>query len=157
MMQANTTLSPSQGHDRRITRRLLLYWMEKRGERDLPCESDIVPSELTDIWDSCFLVRVDEENAHRTFRFSYMGKELIEAYGDDLAGYEVCENLVDLSTNTIALQLNKAIQLGEPVIVESEFKNKNNILIRYRQCLLPLESEEGKTGYVLGGMRWRGF
>lgn len=140
--------------DRRITRVLLQYWETARGNRNCPSEQDIKVEELAAIWDSCFLVR-RQESAERPFSYLYLGKQLIEAYGDDLQEREICERLVFPSSMSLVDKFEEVVGNGEPISEEASFVNLKGMTILYRSILLPLSGESGGIDFVIGGMRWK--
>lgn len=81
------------GNASRINERLLSYWRSIKPASGLPLESAINPEELSDIWDSCFLVQVTG-NPSSPYEYLTLGKSLVEAYGDDWTGKNICEALI---------------------------------------------------------------
>lgn len=147
-----------QGQERRITQRLMSYWTELKGNRPFPDETEIKPEELQDIWDSCFLVTVARKNNSLRFQYSYLGEAILEAYGSgDMTGQEVYADLMDASHKEILEKFHAVVNGGEPVSLESEFTNRQNVLIKFRQCLMPLGNGSGEITYILGGMKWKAF
>lgn len=139
---------------RRITDTLEEYWNKLRGSRSFPLEGEIEPGKLKDIWDSCFLVKVEDFDRDH-YKYTYMGQELINAYGDDLSAEEV-NVLVAPNKKRMLEKVKEVILSGAPVADESEFVNAKSVTVKYRQIFLPLGEDE-RVEYVLGGMRWRGF
>ncbi len=140
---------------KRINEQLLSYWEQKKDARTYPLESDINPDEIANIWDSCFLVQIEEDN---TYRYTYLGQDLIEAYGDDLNNKEICEKLVYPTSMSLTHKFDEVRTTQQPVMEDSEFTNTHGMLIKFRSCMLPL----GKSGvngvaYVIGGMKWKAF
>ena len=142
---------------RRINDTLLDYWIALKGERLYPAESEINPDDIHDIWDSCFLVRVDDVGRRDGYKYTYLGAALIEAYGDDYNGRDVCDALVNPATPALAEKLDEVRQGRMPVMVESVFTNAKNMEIKYRTCLLPLGVSPAAVDYVIGGMKWKAF
>jgi hypothetical protein len=60
---------------------LLSYWNRLRGERDFPRYDEINPETIADIWQSCFLISIDEASSRFGYRYDYMGRDLIAACG----------------------------------------------------------------------------
>lgn len=140
---------------KRINEQLLGYWEQKKGSRQYPMESDINPDEIENIWESCFLVQIEEDGS---YRYTYLGHSLIEAYGDDLNNKEVCEKLIYPTSMSLTHKFDEVRSEMRPVIEDSEFTNTRGMLIKFRSCMLPL----GKSGvngvaYILGGMKWKAF
>ena len=150
--------SPRQSAShRRINDVLLDYWIALKGERLYPAESEIDPDDIHDIWDSCFLVRVDDMGRKDGYKYTYLGAALIEAYGDDYSGREVCDALVSPTTPALVKKLEEVRTGRVPVMVESVFTNAKGMEIKYRTCLLPLGTSPAAVEYVIGGMKWKAF
>lgn len=139
--------------ERRIHNRLHKYWEEVRGAKSYPLESDIDPDVLADIWDDCFLINL-HSGEDRQADFSYLGKNLIEAYGDDVTGKGVCDILIDPHGSSTVERIEKVLESQAPVEEEGEFTNASHLRVQYREILLPL-GENGAITYIIGGMRWR--
>jgi hypothetical protein len=87
-----------------------------------------------------------------------MGEAIIEAFGDDLTGQEVCAKLVGQLHEPLVAEFGEVIARAHPVLKESSFTNRKQMEIRYRTCLLPLLREQsGKVEYILGGMKWKAY
>lgn len=146
--------------EKRINEKLQLYWEAKCRGRKFPLESEIIPEDIADIWDSCFLVTLDDEHTHgdsATFKYTYLGQSLIDAYGDDLVNKEVCERLVYPSNGSLMHKFKEVIETKQPVLEESEFTNMNNMLIKFRSVMLPLGRTQDEVGFIIGGMKWKAF
>jgi hypothetical protein len=138
----------------RINQRLQDYWESVRGEKRIPNESDIVSEDLADIWEHCFLIDVKNSG----FEYDYLGSSIIDAYGDDLRGREICETLVYPHPPSLLKTFRSVVNTAKPVIDESQFKNNKGQQIRYRSCVLPL-GKVGQVGvqFLLGGMKWKAY
>lgn len=152
-------LTPTQtAKQQRINERLLAYWASLKEGRMFPSEQEIEPEEIDDIWQSCFLVKVEEAGGEPVFVYVYLGEDLIEAYGDDWTGQEICETLVYPANNEFAEKLLEVVTDETAVVDEVEFTNAQGLEIKSRSCLLPLgEEDQDGVRYILGGMKWRAF
>lgn len=137
----------------RLTDVLKNYWDEKKGSNPYPAESDINSDDLKDIWENCFLAEVKGNNK---FRYSYLGESIIEAYGDNLEGEEVVEDLLYPESPGVVAKFSEVLEAKEPLYFDGAFINKNNMDIKFRKILLPL-GKDGKITYIIGGMRWKAF
>lgn len=144
------------GNDgRRITEVLLSYWTELKGDRLFPTASEISPKALEDIWDSCFMLKlIDDPEEEDEYKYTYLGSSIIAAYGDNLTGANVYTSLMSPSSGRITDFFDRVVYSKKPLIEESEFLNIQNVIIRYRQCVLPLGDTNDKVDHLLGGMRW---
>ncbi|MDE3015758.1 MAG: PAS domain-containing protein [Pseudomonadota bacterium] len=154
-MIETTAPSPmSSPVERRITLRLLAYWEKMRGDRAMPTEDDINSAEIRDLWGSCFLVRVSDLD-RRDYNYTYLGQEIMEAYRSGLASGDPA-NMISPNARKLSTGYNKVIITGKPVLEEGEFRNLNNDVVKYRQCLLPL-GKGNEVSAVFGGMRFKIF
>ena len=142
------------GQERRISERLLSLWEELRGDREIPQESDLDIQLLSDYWESCFMVEITNRGDERDYKYSYLGSSIIDAYGDDLTGKEVYNHLIAPYTQMLLLKFETVVGDLATVTDESEFMNLKGDMIRYRQCLVPLGSADGRVGFILGTMTW---
>lgn len=138
----------------RINEQLTEYWHELRADHPLPFEHEINAESLRDIWSSCFLVTVKPQG----FAYDYIGKELLDAYGDDLTGREITETLLYPHPRTLFDTFKHVVASAEPATEDGEFTNSKGRLIKYRSSVLPLAGR-GRAGvsFLLGGMRWKAF
>ena len=146
------------GFNRRITEILLRYWLELRADREMPQEKEIDPSQLTSVWDSCFLVKMTEAATHGGYRYVYMGKDLLDAFGEDVSRDDA-EILVSLPSMRVTSKFDQAVGMRKPLVDEGEFFNAQKISIKFRQILLPMADNKNpkEIAYLFGGMRWKGF
>ena len=140
--------------NRRITEKLLRYWLKLRSDKQFPNESELDIDHLSDIWDSCFLV---EMRSPGVFRYNYLGRNLIEAYGGDVTNEEISKKLVSPYTERVAKKFAEVVAARKPIKDDAEFIDSKNLQIKYRQILLPLGDSTGELKYILGGMRWKHF
>lgn len=139
---------------KRINEQLMAYWQSMRKGRLMPLESDINPSDLAAIWPDCFLVQSHEDS----FRYDYLGASLIEAYGDDFTGHEICEALLYPHPESLFRTFHRVYATAAPVMDESEFKNSKGVVIKYRSSVLPLaHASRSGVAFLLGGMRWKAY
>lgn len=144
---------PTELHHR-SHERLQQYWEELRGNRPFPAESELDPDDILDIWDSCFLISIDDVTRRLGYRYSYLGSALIEAYGDDIKNPDVALRLISTASLPIVKRFDEVVARQHPVIDESEFINLKHLKVRYRTCLVPL-GQSGHVTHILGCMRWK--
>ena len=138
----------------RINERLNAYWDSLRGSRTMPNERDISIEDLKDLWQYCFLISVKEGK----FSYSYLGEQLVEAYGDDFTGKEIAETLLYPHPESLVKTFTEVAKSAAPQIDESEFTNSRGATVKYRSCVLPLAgNDEGSVAFLLGGMKWKAF
>jgi hypothetical protein len=138
----------------RITEVLQDYWLSKCVKDIIPSDGEIDPQDLGELWEHCFLVqKIDADK----FQYLHMGKEIIEAYGDDLTGHEICERLVGKLHEPLANEFSEVVATRRPLLKESSFINAKQMDVRYRTILLPLRRNSAAVEYILGGMKWKAF
>lgn len=142
-------------HEQRITQRILDYWTSLKGDRPYPSERDIDPEAIPDLWDHMFLMHTRSANSRSGFRYAYMGGALIRAYGENLAGLDVYDALLNTSRDTIIEDVVKTIHTRAPLVQEAEFDNVHHVRIKYRRILCPLGPTPETIDYLIGGMRWQ--
>lgn len=149
-----STSPQNDNASQRLTERLQHYWEEVRSAKTIPDEADINPDHIADIWPGCFLINVQDNR----FRYDYLGPDLIEAYGSDVSGQEICEALVYPNSPTLFNAMQQALRSDCPVEDRGEFVNHAGATVRYRCIVLPLSSHnDPATRFILGGMRWRWY
>lgn len=141
--------------EHRSHQRLRKYWDELRGGRAYPSESEIDPDELADIWPSCFLISIDDVTRRIGYRYSYLGEDLIEAYGDNVKDPNIAMQMLATASEELLKKFTEVVEKHHPVIDESEFVNLKNYNIKYRTCMLPLGPSPKEVTHILGCMRWR--
>jgi len=156
MSQPNATTG-TEGKHQRINERLKDYWEELRQGRVYPSEREIDPNVIQDIWDACFLIRVNGDVSKKGFKYTYLGLSLIEAYGDDLTGLDVCDRLVSPTSEQMSKKIHEVMESTKPVMDDSSFTNRKNMLVKYRSVMLPLGSSPEEVDYIIGGMKWKAY
>lgn len=150
------------GSEKRFTNRLAVYWEKLRRDRHglIPLEKDVDIDALEDIWDHCFMIEVGEQAEtieELDYKYAYMGESIIDAYGDDLTGKQVYNELIALHTRKLLLKFLTVVKTTQPLSDESQFFNLKGNLIRYRQRFVPLGSLLEDIGFIMGVMTWRAF
>jgi hypothetical protein len=133
------------------------YWYELKKSRLYPQENELDPEYLTDIWDSCFLISNDDVTKRVGYRYSYLGRELVAAFGDDVTNQDAALKLLSTARVPNARKFDEVIDQRKPVFDEAEFTNLMGVHIRYRACLLPLGYNDKEVSHILGCMRWRAY
>lgn len=133
------------------------YWNKLRGERAFPRESEIDPDALKDIWESCFLISNDDVTKRIGYRYSFLGSDLLGAFGDDITDHDAALRLLSTARVPNARKFDEVIHNKHPVIDEHTFVNLMGMTIRYRACLLPLGTEDGEVTHLIGCMRWKAY
>lgn len=133
------------------------YWNNLRGKKPYPVESDINPEDIENIWDSCFLISIDPVTRRNGYRYSYLGRKLIEAYGDDIHNPEIITNLISTSGREnlrLVGNFDEVLRTQKPVVDEASFVNLKRVNVKYRVSLFPM-GDKGLVTHILGCMCWR--
>ncbi len=141
--------------EHRYHTRLQGYWDKIRGDKAFPRENDVNPDELQDIWDSCFLISIDDVTRRAGYRYSYIGQDLVAAYGSDAGSPDINATLHSTDNAPMMRKFDEVVASKAPVVDEAEFMNQKQLNIRYRMCILPLGTHDGVVTHLLGCMRWK--
>lgn len=146
----------TSGKHQRITEVLREYWESKLKAGVIPSDGDIDPDAFGELWQHCFLVQKLPESQ---FQYVHMGDAIIEAYGDDVTGHEVCGKLVGELHDPLSAEFTEVTRTRQPLIKESSFINAKKMEVRFRTCLLPLrrDAADDAVAYILGGMKWKAY
>lgn len=142
--------------ERRLSSKLINYWQSLKQGEALPEEKDVLPDALPEIWDSCFLIQRGVPQNPEGFRYSYLGKALLQSCVDAKpATRRFLENVLRLHESS-ALVAEQALEDEGPVERFQEFHDEETgVIFKYRQCFVPLRDGSGEPGAVLGGLRWK--
>src|SRR4051812_21136805 len=113
----------------RMHQRLQNYWESLRGGRRFPSENDVNPDDIADIWGSCFLISIDDVTRRIGYRYSYLGEELIQAYGDDSKNPDMVMQMMSTANVPIMDKFDEVVKQRQPVVDESEFVNLKHLNI----------------------------
>jgi len=135
----------------RIVDVLLDYWNEKRGDRAFPAPNEIKGSELSSVWDSCFIMEVIPQVRQNGYRLVYTGRRLSGDYENDQGTF--IKNIVIGFLDSAKDKYEIVVDTKEPLI-EEDVVIKPDHDLKFRQILLPLGEGEDVTA-IFGGMRLR--
>lgn len=142
------------GSEQRVTIRAKKYWQSLKDNLAFPSEMAINNDDIKEIWDNCFIVKANNETDPKNYKYKYIGKNLIDAYGQDLTDVNV-GNIVSKQAERMVLDFEKVLATKSPVLDEAELKLENGQEIRYRQILLPLGENGVNITAILGGMSYK--
>jgi len=135
----------------------LNYWNDLRKGRPFPRESEIDPDAINDIWESCFLISNDDVTKRIGYRYSFLGSDLLGAFGDDITNHDAALRLLSTARVPNARKFEEVLSGKQAVIDDATFTNLMGMSIRYRACLLPLGLETGEVTHIIGCMRWKAY
>lgn len=130
---------------------LLNYWNDLREGRPFPEENEFDPEAIKEIWPNCFLISLDAVTERLGYRYSYLGTNLIEAYGEAEPTLSPGLSQKDMP---LVHQFDKVRETKNPATETSTFTNKKNLKILYRASLAPLGFKNDIT-HLVGCMRWK--
>lgn len=133
------------------------YWEKLRGDKPFPREADIDPDEIADIWESCFLISNDDVTRRIGYRYSFLGNDLLGAFGDDITNHDIALRLLSTARVPNARKFDEVLTEKHPVMDEGAFVNLMGMNIRYRAALVPLGLENGEVTHLFGCMRWKAY
>ncbi|MBV8939217.1 MAG: PAS domain-containing protein [Alphaproteobacteria bacterium] len=139
---------------RRMHEAVRQYWMSVKENRLFPAVEEIEPGCIAGAWNHCFIVDMRKGHVSDGFRYTYMGHDLMGAYGMDMSSLGRCDNATAPHVGSMLRHFDEVAESGEPAMDESEFINTHGDRIKYRCCLLPLGRGD-KVQYILGCMRWK--
>lgn len=134
--------SPSE---RRLNRRILKYWEERRGAREFPALADIDPAAIPDMWPSCFVL--DTLSNFSIPYFHYFGSNLSRYSGVFLSGkQDWTATLLDHAV----FHYRKALEERRPLLIENVLTLFDGSKLLFRSVLLPLSDDQKTINYLLG-------
>ncbi len=127
-----------------------------KGIHQVPLEQSINMEYLSELWDYCFVIRIDDAKRDSKYDYSYIGEKIIEAYQGELS-HEDMEliPLISPLIEKINKQLEHVVERKRPLISENMFVNTLTQLVKYRQCLLPFSDNGETVDMIFGGMRYK--
>jgi hypothetical protein len=162
--------------DKRLTLRLTEYWDSLRQQAMLPQWERFDIGAFADVWRQCCGWRVDTgEGNTLVFTYDYVGESVKEAIGGDLAGQKFTAARLPGAPLATSRQMEKvfathfhafpvarvvkkadrAINKRIPVVEEGRFEDSDGKTVRYRSCLLPFGTAEGKVTRIMLGLSWK--
>jgi hypothetical protein len=141
----------------RLTTRLIKHWEMVKKENPLPTMQSFNPQAVDDLWGRCFKVSVQKEGGKVNYIYEMIGDDLREVFGSNLVGKKVSAQLHFLPAKKIIEQMDEALGNPIPKIMDGQFIDQNNRLIKYRSCLLPFgRDKDNVTNFVIG-ISWNSF
>jgi hypothetical protein len=144
------------GMERRTSVILLQHWNELRDDRPFPHEDELDTDHLHEVWEHCFLLQVRDVEHVEDYNFTYIGPKLVKAYADGVLDMDN-GMMVSPQATMLADKFREVITSQDPLLEEGEYVNQAGELVRFRQAMLPLGTEEGKVLSILGGAWYKLF
>ena len=134
-----------------VNRRLLRYWLGKRGRaRQLPGRPDVDPAELKPVLP--FLLLIDVEGPPLRFRFRLVGTELVRVYGREYTGLYLDDLDLDGQARTITCDFTEAAEAAVPHCDEYAYVMDRGRVRHFERLLLPLARDGRNVDMLLGSL-----
>jgi hypothetical protein len=146
--------------DKRLTKRLVDYWDRLRKDLPLPSWERFNIEGLADVWGKCCVWRVEvasSPDVRPQYMYEYVGASAEEALGRNLTGMIFVSHAQQFAGARITKRINEVVQNRTPLFDEGSFVNERNRTIKYRSCLLPFGTKDGKVTHIVLGLSWRSF
>jgi hypothetical protein len=143
--------------ERRLVVRLRKYWDFLRGEDNLPNYAKFNKSAIDDVLQSCILCSVAHSGKSMMFKYEYLGKDAVDAFGIDLTGQYAANTDRRIPGVNFLKFMTKAIESKDFTSAQGQFVNDNNKIVKYRDCILPFLDSHGNIAYLVVGLSWRSF
>ncbi len=132
--------------DRKL-QRLLDYWQEKRGEREMPARADIDPSDIPDLLPNIYLIDVSYDP--NVFSFRLAGTEIVRLFCEEVSGKTI-DQLEAVALRSLLRSLyEEVIEARAPVADDDAFVDRRKSYA-YDWLLLPLSSGGRVVDMLLG-------
>lgn len=138
--------------ERRMVRRVHVFWEHLRRGKPMPGMSDLDPHRLPVPWPACFLLAVNRDSAANTFE--YVGADLRLDCGRDLTGRSPDDVPPATLLREALRDLDEAVGGAGPVTREGELARRNTDRIYYRSILLPFGRDRATPDTILGAVSW---
>lgn len=135
-------------------RKLLAYWLAKKGDRPAPQRADIDPAEIKSLLPHLGIVdveRADVDGRPLRFRYRLAGTEIAKAYGFDLTGRYLDELDLNNHQQDITAEYARAAETGEPSCSVFEYTRNDGRHISYERLVLPMSSDGRIIDMLIGG------
>lgn len=145
--------------EKRLVDRLQVYWTRiKEPDQIVPKYQRFNADAVHDLWPKCIVLEVVTHHNSPTalYTYDYMGKDIVNAYGNDLTGQYVNVHMHNFPGWQILKSVDSLLHEPKVIITEGSFVNDAHRVIRYRACLLPFGKEQRLT-HVVVGLSWKEF
>jgi hypothetical protein len=131
-----------------MTRRLLAYWRDKRGDRRRPAWTDI---NLMDLYKIAPQIMVrDAVDGGRDFRCRFCGTELVRVLGMDTTGKLLDESYAPAGRDMMLQRYHLVMSAEAPVRVVGYVRVvERNLPTGFECVMLPVGNAEGAFGHIL--------
>ncbi len=132
--------------DRKL-QRLLDYWQEKRGERDMPARADIDPSDIPDLIPNIYIIDVSYDPD--IYRFRLAGTEIVRLFCEEVSGKTIDQLEAVALRSLLRSHYEEVIEARAPVADDDAFVDRRRSYA-YDWLLLPLSSGGRVVDMLMG-------
>jgi len=171
--------------DKRLTHRLTDYWNQLRGDGHLPNWKDFDSKEFGDIWEQCCGWKVEADQVSSiVYTYEYVGKSIAQVAGKDMTGQQyvssqlvaeagkpapkravaevkagelVAKHFNNFPAARILQKIDRIVKRPAIVIEEGRADGNDGKSVRFRSCLLPFGTEDGKVTHMVLGLSWKQY
>ena len=138
--------------EQRLSMRLWGHWDALRGADALPSRTQFTAAAGADLRQNGFTIEITDGGHEPVFRF--VGKEIVDEYGHDLAGRSVNDVPVKSVLGWVAGNLADVLQNKSPIGFEDE-SDFGDHRINRRGVLLPFSENHHQIDYVVGAISFK--
>lgn len=143
-------------YEKRLTQRLTTYWEKLKKEDDMPAFGRFNSGALSDVWEYCMLLAVNDNSNSPSYSFYQMGDKVRELYGSQANSQALAPAGKSGQAANIIKRANEIIQTQGPVYDDGQFVSERNKMVKFRSCMLPFGSA-GNVTHIIVGLSWREF
>lgn len=145
--------------EHRLIDRLTSYWNLIRKDAPVPEFVQFNISAIEDVWQQCvlFTVQPTPEGQAPNFSFYNIGDKVKAIYGGDMTGRNFSGGQRHFQGASIVRKMSDVITNPSPVYDNGQFVNEKSKVVKYRSCLLPFGTKDGKVTHIVAGLSWREF
>ncbi len=144
--------------EQRLTTRLIAYWERIKQEGSpVPNIESFNPQMIDDLWSRCFQVSVTQSDQKNHYTYDYVGSSITEIFGTNLVGNRVTSKMHFMPARKMIEQMDSAMIAPETKLLDGQFVDENNKLIKYRSCLLPFGHDKQSITHFIIGISWNSF
>lgn len=129
----------------RLTTALLQLWLDKKGDRDMPCRRDFSPVEMKELLPHIYMIDVLGGGAD--YRIRLWGTALTDLIGTDYTGALMSEADDEVGWRKKVYQLT--YWRGAPVFYQYSLGEMGRPLLTTENVLLPVKDGDGNFSILL--------
>lgn len=130
-------------------RKILAYWLSKKGDRLAPSRGDIDPAEIVQLLP--YVGLVDVLRGPLRFRYRLAGTEIVRSYGQELAGRYLDEIDLNGHQSEIIAEYKEVAERGDAACATWDYTRHDGRHLRYERLALPLSSDAKTVDMLFGG------